>query len=213
MEKIAIVGGGGFGREVKCLIDDINEKTLLYDLVGFYDDAPNIAKTNGIKYLGQILNLNRVDYPLNVVLAIADPEAKENIIKMLDNVNLSFPNLFHPSVIKSKDEVYFGHGNVICAGNILTCNITVNNFVTINLGCTIGHDTAIEDYCSLMPNVNVSGDVILYEKAYIGTGATIINKVSVGRKTIVGAGAVVSRSLPDDCTAVGIPAKPIKFGK
>ena len=46
---------------------------------------------------------------------------------------------------------------------------------------------------------------------YVGTGAKIINLLSIGNSTIVGAGAVVSKSLPAHCTAVGIPAKPIKF--
>lgn len=42
-------------------------------------------------------------------------------------------------------------------------------------------------------------------------GAKIINRLQIGKNTIVGAGAVVSKSLPENCTAVGIPAKPIKF--
>jgi acetyltransferase-like isoleucine patch superfamily enzyme len=45
----------------------------------------------------------------------------------------------------------------------------------------------------------------------VGTGAQIINLVEIGENTIIGAGAVVSKSLPANCTAVGIPAKPIKF--
>lgn len=213
MEKIAIIGGGGFCREVKCLIDDINRKTPLFDLIGFYDDSDNIKSTNGIKYLGSIETLNHVKDSLNVAVAIADPRTKKNILLKLNNSNLKFPNLFHPSVIKSNDDVFFGQGNIICAGNILTCNITVKDFVIVNLSCTVGHDTIIENYCSLMPNVNVSGEVILREMCYIGTGSTIINRVTVGKETVVGAGAVVAKSLPDFCTAVGIPAKPIKFGK
>ena len=43
------------------------------------------------------------------------------------------------------------------------------------------------------------------------TGAKIINQVSVGKNTTIGAGALVSKSIPANCTAVGIPAKPIKF--
>jgi acetyltransferase-like isoleucine patch superfamily enzyme len=35
--------------------------------------------------------------------------------------------------------------------------------------------------------------------------------MKIGNETIIGAGAVVSRTLPDNCTAVGVPAKPIKF--
>lgn len=77
--------------------------------------------------------------------------------------------------------------------------------------CTVGHDTLIENYSSFMPSVNISGEVHIQEGVYIGTGAKIINQLEIGQYTIVGAGAVVSKSLPEHCTAVGIPAKPIKF--
>ena len=104
-----------------------------------------------------------------------------------------------------------GKDTVICAGNIITCNIAIKDFVTINLACTIGHDTILENFVSLMPAVNVSGEVVLEEAVYVGTGAKIINQVAVGKNTTIGAGAVVSKSIPENCTAVGIPAKPIKF--
>ena len=77
--------------------------------------------------------------------------------------------------------------------------------------CTVGHDTIIDDYYAFMPSVNISGEVHLHHSVYVGTGAKIINLLEVGESTIVGAGAVVSKSLPANCTAVGIPAKPIKF--
>lgn len=61
-----------------------------------------------------------------------------------------------------------------------------------------------------MPSVNISGEVHIKKKVYVG-GAKIINQLTLGDNTIVGAGAVVSKSLPPNCTAVGIPAKPIKY--
>ncbi|HAV03288.1 MAG TPA: acetyltransferase, partial [Chryseobacterium sp.] len=73
------------------------------------------------------------------------------------------------------------------------------------------HDTIIKDYCSFMPSVNISGEVTIEQGVYAGTGTKIINLLEIGENTIIGAGAVVSKSLPANCTAVGIPAKPIKF--
>ncbi|MCD8025103.1 MAG: hypothetical protein LUE64_06165 [Candidatus Gastranaerophilales bacterium] len=35
--------------------------------------------------------------------------------------------------------------------------------------------------------------------------------VTIGKNSIIGAGSVVTRSFPDNCTAVGNPCKPIKF--
>lgn len=211
MKNIAIIGGGGFCREVKCLIDDINKINPTFELIGFFDDATVFKKTNGIKHLGAISNINSIDYPLCIVVAIADPTTKKEIIEKISNSNIEYPTLIHPSVIRSNDEVNFGKGNIVCAGSILTCNIDVGNFVIINLSCTVGHDTVIEDYCSLMPNVNISGDVILHDLVYVGTGVTVINQITIGEKTIVGAGAVVTKNLPANCTAVGMPAKPINF--
>lgn len=64
---------------------------------------------------------------------------------------------------------------------------------------------------TLYPSVNVSGNTFLEESVEMGTGSQIIQGLRIGEGTIIGAGAVVVRDLPGRCTAVGIPAKPIKF--
>lgn len=211
MKKIAIVGAGGFGREVKMLIDQINEKTPLYEIVGFYDDKTHANIINGIPYLGAIENINEIDYSVCLAIAIGDPATKKKIIDNIHNENIEYPNLIHPSVIIGKDNVFLGKGNIICAGVIITIDIEIENFVILNLSCTLGHDTKIKSFCSFMPTVNISGEVLIHNSVYVGTGAKIINLLEIGENTIVGAGAVVAKSLPANCTAVGIPAKPIKF--
>jgi hypothetical protein len=53
MRKIIIIGAGGFGREVKMLIDDINKCNLLYDFMGYYDDNLAVGTiVNGFPVLG-----------------------------------------------------------------------------------------------------------------------------------------------------------------
>ena len=212
MEKIVIVGAGGFGREVKMLIDQINQIENKYEFLGYYDDG--ILQRTAVNYnevLGSVADLANVDYKINVVVAIGSPDVKRKIVEKLINPHLNFPTLIHPSVIIGDEFVSIGKGCIICAGNVITCNITIKDFVILNLQCTVGHDTMIHSFASFMPSVNISGEVIIYEEVYVGTGAKIINQLEIGFQTIVGAGAVVSKSLPEKCTAVGIPAKPIKF--
>ncbi|WP_223606107.1 NeuD/PglB/VioB family sugar acetyltransferase [Chryseobacterium sp. OSA05B] len=211
MKKIAIIGAGGFGREVKMLIDHINQKERQFELVGFYDDKHYDHPINGIPYLGKIENINEGSEPLCIAVAIGDPKTKKKIIESITSPTIEFPNLIHPSVIIGQDNVKFGKGNIICAGVIITIDIEIEDFVILNLSCTVGHDTKIKKYSSFMPTVNISGEVIINEAVYVGTGAKIINLLEIGENTIVGAGAVVYKSLPANCTAVGIPAKPIKF--
>src|SRR6185437_6641532 len=155
--------------------------------------------------------LNYINFPLQVVFAIGNPAAKKIIIEKIHNSNLQFPRLIHPSVLIGEDDVHVGEGSIICAGTIITVNINIGKHVILNLSCTVGHDTIIGDFSSFMPTVNISGEVNIKECVYAGTGAKIINQLEIGENTIIGSGAVVSKSLPANCTAVGVPAKPIKF--
>ena len=214
MENIVIVGAGGFGREVKMLIDQINNVIPKYHFLGFYDDGFEKGHIiNGYPILGSINDINNINNRCSVVIAIGDPLIKQASYKKIENNNINFPNVIHPNVLFSDDFVEIGIGNIICAGCIITCNIIIRDFVLLNLMCTVGHDTIISSFASFMPSVNISGEVMIREKVYVGTGAKIINNLEIGENTIVGAGAVVSKSLPENCTAVGIPAKPIRFHK
>lgn len=210
MKDIVIIGAGGFGREVAWLIEDINKVNNEWNIVGFVDDNKSIQGTdiNGYKVVGDIGWLKEQE--LYVVNAIGDPVAKKKIIEKLDGSKNHYPVLIHPGVIYS-DSVNFGEGSIICAGNIITVNIEIGKHVIINLDCTIGHDANIGDYSTILPSVNVSGFVKTEECVSVGTGSAIIQGVSIGRNTVVGAGAVIVKDLPANCTAVGSPAKPIKF--
>ncbi len=74
MKKIAIIGAGGFGREVKMLIDHINQKESQFKLIGFFDDKEHNDYINGVPYLGKVSNVNDIEYTLAVAVAIADPK-------------------------------------------------------------------------------------------------------------------------------------------
>ena len=213
MEKIAIFGAGGFGREVKMLIDQINVQKEQFEFIGYFDDGkPKGSLINSYPVLGGLQDIQDwAKSKLNLVIAVADPNAKKKIVDSIKNIDIAFPSLIHPGVLIGKDEVTIGNGCIICAGTIITINIDIGSYVILNLGCTVGHDTKIGDYCSFMPSVNISGEVDIASCVYVGTGAKIINQLSIGERTIVGSGAVVSKSLPANCTAVGVPAKPIKF--
>ncbi len=213
MKKIAIFGAGGFGREVHFLINQINAARQTYEFIGYFDDGIDKGSlVNDYPVLGGIKELNAWKESLSLVLAIGDPKTKKKIVDEISNSTIAFPVLIHPNVLIG-DMKYnsIGEGSIICAGNIITVNINIGRHVILNLSCTTGHDTNIGDFCSFMPTVNISGEVEIAKCVYVGTGAKIINQLTIGENTIIGSGAVVSKSLPSNCTAVGIPAKPIKF--
>lgn len=60
-------------------------------------------------------------------------------------------------------------------------------------------------------NVNIAGNVRVGNYAEIGTGTNIIQGKTIGENAIVGAGSVVVKDIPPNCTAVGVPAVPINI--
>jgi len=207
------VGAGGLGREIALLIAQINELAgPTWEVRGFYDDrAPAAPTVGGLPYLGTVADLNAGASPLAVAVAVGSSAARAAIVARLMSPHLSFPALVHPQVaLRPAQRVALGEGCLIQRGCLLTCDITLGRFVLLNLGCTLGHDSVLEDFCSLMPHANVGGGAHLGAGVYLGANATVIHQVRVGAHTTVGAGAVVVRDLPASCTAVGVPAKSIK---
>ena len=212
MKDIAIFGVGGFGREVLALIKDINKVQPTWNVVGFFDDGYDKGlMINGYPTLGTTEDLNRWGKPVSLAVSLGSPVVKKKVLDKITNPLVDFPTLIHPSVwIGDPSYVEIGKGCILCAGVMITTNVRIKDFVILNLQCTVGHDSVIENYAAFMPSVNISGEVTVEEGVYVGTGAKIINQLSIGAYTIVGAGAVVAKSLPDHCTAVGVPARPLK---
>ncbi|MCB2379659.1 acetyltransferase [Hymenobacter sp. BT635] len=212
LPKLVIFGAGGLGREVLVLVHQINAVRATWQLAGFFDDqAPASATIHGVPYLGGTEALNSVSEPLQVVIAVGNGRSRASIVQRLTSPLLRFATLVHPAIAcQPYQHLQIGEGSIIGQGCILTTDIRLGCHVLLNLGCTIGHDAVLEDFCSLMPHANVGGEAHLETGVYLGTNATVINQVRIGARTIVGAGAVAVRDLPADCTAVGVPATVIK---
>ena len=105
------------------------------------------------------------------VCAVGNPRSKYKLILKGDEVGLNYVNLIHPNV-RISQYVKMGHGNIICAGNILTVNIKLGNHVILNLDCTVGHDAIIGDYSTILPSVK---DVYKRQLMFNGIANTVKN--------------------------------------
>ncbi|MCF6460850.1 acetyltransferase [Clostridium sp. Cult3] len=212
MKSLYIIGSGGFSKQVIEIVEEINNIHREYDLVGIIDDNPNLLGKTVFDYkiIGDTDYLKSIAEHKEVhsVIAIGEGKTREKIASKFMNIN--WVNLIHPKAIVSK-YISIGEGNIICGGVIINPECRIGNHCNINIGCTLGHDVILEDYSTLMPGCNVSGNVSVGKYSTVGTGAAIIQGLKIDKATTIGAGSVVIKDLPANCTAVGIPAKPIKF--
>lgn len=211
MRDLVIIGTGGFAREVHQIVEDITAAGGPWRFVGFLDGN---ASRHGTTVHGHTV-LGPPEWLLThsetaAVVAIGNPAVKRRIALDLTTKGFNnFATLVHPRAWIG-NRVELGPGTIVCAGTCITTDIKIGSHVILNLCCTVGHDTEIEDYVTVAPGANISGAVRLEEGVDLGTNCTIIQGLAVRHWSVVGAGAVVVREIPANVTAVGAPAKPIK---
>lgn len=213
MKDIVIIGAGGLGREVAQLIKDINQDKKTWNMLGFIDETveKHGSAINDTSVLGSFDWIEKENKKnLWAVCALGNPRDKYSLLKKASAVNINYATLIHPDArINKYSEI--GFDCIICCNTFISVNTKIGNHICINPGCGIGHDTVIEDYSSLYWNISLAGNVHIHEGCEIGSKATVLPKKNVGKWSVLGAGAVIINDIPDFCTAVGVPAKPIKF--
>ena len=208
MKDIYIIGASGFGREVAWLLEELSE----WNIKGFIDDNETIQgeKINGITVIGTVDFLLGRKEETNVVIAIGSPSVRSMIYEKLKfNNNILFPNIIAKNVRIDKT-IKMGIGTIICSHSILTVNIELGNFNHVNLDCTVGHDVIMNDFITVYPSVNISGNVEIGNYCEIGTGTQIIQGKSIVDNVIIGAGAGVVKNIKESGTYVGCPVRRIK---
>jgi UDP-perosamine 4-acetyltransferase len=71
----------------------------------------------------------------------------------------------------------------------------------------VDHDCLIETGAHIGPGSALAGNVEVGREAFLGAGTCVVPGVRIGCRAIIGAGSVVIRDIPDDVTAMGVPAR------
>lgn len=213
MKDIAIYGFGGFGREIACLIKDMNSIKPEYNLIGFFDDGHQIGEKNRYgAVLGGINELNGWNSELAVVLAISTPASLKNISKSIINDNVWFPNIIAPNTKIFDEEAFkIGHGNIFFLGCRLSCDVEIGNFNLANGAVSLGHDVKVGNYNTFGPSTRISGSCTIGNENFFGVNATVLQGLHIGDNTRIGAGAFIMRNTKDNNLYIGNPAKIIKI--
>ena len=215
MKDIAIYGAGGFGREVACLIRIINESLdePRWKVIGFFDDNPELKGTKN-EYgtvLGGLDELNKWEKPLDIAIAIGNPQVVKKVAEGIANSNVEFPNIIAPKItFLDKENVQIGKGNIICSDCFISCNVSLGNFKVINGAVRFGHDVIIGNYNTIMPSCNLSGGIIMGDTNFLGVRSVILQYLKVGNNVRIGANSVMIRNAKDGVLYVGNPARKVE---
>lgn len=206
MKKLAIIGAGGFGREIVSMFFGDSFSNGEYEFIGFIDDNAFGNTVEGYPIVGTLKDLFSLKEKPYVVIAVADPKTKELLVKKCINNGLKFATLIHSTVVIGT-KCNIGEGSIICSNNIITTNVNIGSHCILNIGCSVGHDTTIGNYCSAMSYTAVAGESSIGESCYFGLHCTVINRVKIGSNSTFGAGSVVIKDLQEPGTYAGVPVR------
>lgn len=194
-----IHANGGFVEKVYLNMPDKGTPTvqqridLIKDDVVLFDSLESFAPEKGRSY---------VIAPLTVHKHALINDLKERF-------GITIAPLIHPTA-QLGSNVTLGEGVIINAGVIIAPNTTLDDFCAVNRMAMIGHDAYVGKYTRIGPTVSMAGGTHIGDYCSIGMASTILDYCTVGEWSVVGAGAVVTKNVPERVVALGVPAKVVK---
>lgn len=210
--RYLVVGAGGHAQEVAwSLAEHERGRGGACELV-FFDDsiAPGPLRSGLGSVVGPIDAVaDHADRrTTRLVLGVGLPHLKLRLTERLATTGLAWATVVHPRAVIGPN-VAIGAGSYVAAGAIVTLNVELGAFVTINMHAQVAHDGVVAPYATLHPNAHVAGNVTIGEGAELGTGSSVLPGRTIGAWAVLGAGAVATASLEGDATYVGLPARAI----
>jgi sugar O-acyltransferase (sialic acid O-acetyltransferase NeuD family) len=212
-ERLIIVGGGGFGREMIEHASDAHAAGRCPPVEGYLDDggAEVLARLGyDLPWIGSIADY--VPMPGDVfAIGIGGPEGKRQVVERLQGRGARFAQIIHPTALVTR-RTSLGEGVVMGPFTGTGTDTRIGRFVTVNSYSGFGHDSRAGEFTTLSAHVDVMGNAAIGDDVFVGSHASILPKVKIGAGARIGAGAMVYRSVPAGATAFAPPAKLLKRG-
>jgi sugar O-acyltransferase (sialic acid O-acetyltransferase NeuD family) len=207
LRQILVLGAGGHAQVVADILLRMRDSGEPVEPIGYLDDDKALlGKTlMGLPVLGITADLAKFKHDA-IIIGIGNNRIRQNLFRALRANDEQFVTARHPSAVIAPD-VPIGPGCVICAQVVVNPGSVIGHNVILNTGCTVDHHNRIADDVHIAPGAHLGGDVTVEEGVLIGIGAVVMPQRCIGMWSIVGAGALVQKDVPERVTVIGVPAQ------
>ncbi|WP_418606703.1 NeuD/PglB/VioB family sugar acetyltransferase [Georgenia sp. SUBG003] len=201
------MAASGLAREVL----DVVRATGSHDVVGLLDDdaALHGEHVRDVPVLGG-LEAVTAHPDAQLVLCAGRGQARDSLAERLAGLGVAedrYATVRHPSV-DVPGSCTVGSGTVLLAHVAVTADVRIGRHVVVMPNATLTHDDVLEDFVTVCANVALGGSVHVGERAYLGMGGTVRERLTVGAGATLGMAAALVTDLPPGQTWLGVPARP-----
>ena len=198
---MVIVGASGHAKEVFDICQN-TEDLFFFDNVSSFDKPVLFDK----KIIQSFDELLEVETQKIFILGLGGVLHRYNLYQKF--IGFSFTP---QSIIAKNSQVSssanLGEGLNIMSFVFIGPDSKIGKGSLINVQASVHHDVEIGDFVEISPGAKILGNSTIGAFSTIGTNATILPKIKVGKNVIVAAGAIVTTDVPDNCMVAGVPAQ------
>jgi sugar O-acyltransferase (sialic acid O-acetyltransferase NeuD family) len=204
---IVLVGSGGHAREVAEIVEHSRKDCGTAPLLGFLDEDSGLhgSVVDDYPVLGGMDWLKENRGKVAAIVAIGSISVRKRLVRELEKIGVPFARAISPLAHLSS-RCTIGFGSMIFPRAVISTHAMIGSHVIMGVASNVSHDSVVGDFAFLCPASIVTGGVTIGEEVMLGTNASVIPKRKVGARSVVGAGACVVKDVPNDVTALGVPA-------
>ncbi|GIV39444.1 MAG: hypothetical protein KatS3mg033_1244 [Thermonema sp.] len=148
--------------------------------------------------------------PCAWIVGIGDNYRRAQLMTQIEALHaVEWATVCHPDSVVAAS-AHIDAGSFVAAMAVVGVRCHVGRGCIINHHASLDHDSYMDAFSSLAPGVITGGQVRIGQRAAIGLGARLLQRVCIGHDTVIGAGALVLRHVPAEVVAYGTPAQVIR---
>ena len=200
MKKAFIFGASGHGNVIASILKNRYTEIFFVDL---FPTAGNLIQE--LDFFNQIEKYKRED----IFLGIGSNQIRTKLFQKLTAYNIVPATCIADSVFIAHD-AHIGNGVVVCPGAVIASKAVLENNTIVNTLSSVDHDCFLGEHSQITAGVTFGGNTRVGKNCFFGIKSATIPNITVGDNSIIMAGSIVYKDVPENVMVGGNPARIVK---
>jgi sugar O-acyltransferase (sialic acid O-acetyltransferase NeuD family) len=203
-DPIGLIGSGG---QALVVLDSLAVLGVPSESITLFDQNSDRVGRQVGGYVVQAFDAVHISRG-SVHICIGDNSSRAQVAVEVARLGCTLRTIVDPRAIVSASAT-IGAGTFVAAGAIVSAQAILGQCCIINHASVVDHECNLSDFVHIAPGATLGGAVSVGPRTLIGAGANVLPRMSVAPDVTIGAGAVLIENADESAVYVGVPAKKV----